>query len=33
VKEALLAARMHDAGKTPQQIRAAIVAGEWNEVR
>ena len=33
IKEALLAEQMHDAGKTPQQIPAAIVAGEWNQVR
>jgi hypothetical protein len=33
VKEALLAGRMHDAGKTAQEIRTAIIAGEWNSVK
>jgi hypothetical protein len=33
VKEAILASRMHDAGKTVREIRTAIVAGEWSEVR
>jgi hypothetical protein len=33
VKEAILASRMHDAGKTVREIRAAIVAGEWSHVR
>ena len=33
VKEALLANRMHNTGKTPEQIRTAIVAGEWNLLR
>jgi hypothetical protein len=33
VKEAILANRMHDAGKTGEEIRAAIISGEWNNVR
>ena len=33
VKEALLAERMHEAGNTPEEIRKAIIAGEWNSVR
>ena len=33
VKEALLAGRMHNTGKTAQEIRTAIIAGEWNSVK
>jgi hypothetical protein len=33
VKEAILANRMHDAGKTGEEIRTAIISGEWNNVR
>jgi hypothetical protein len=33
VKEAILAERMHDTGKTAQEIRTAVIAGEWNRVK
>lgn len=32
IKEALLAGRMHHAGKTAEQIRAAIIQGQWADV-
>lgn len=33
VKEALLAGQMDQAGKTAEEIRAAIIRGEWQNVR
>jgi hypothetical protein len=33
VKETILASRMQEAGRTVKEIRAAIVAGEWNQLR
>ncbi len=33
IKEALLANRMHQTGKTANEIRAAIIAGEWARVK
>jgi len=30
VKEAILASRMQEAGRTVKDIRAAIIAGEWS---
>ncbi|SRR5713101_3022549 len=32
IKESLLARQMHRQGKTPQEIRAAIIQGEWATV-
>jgi hypothetical protein len=33
LKEALLAGKLHQAGKSAEQIRAAINAGEWKDVQ
>jgi hypothetical protein len=32
MQEAILAAQMTDQGKTPKQIRAAIIAGDWQKI-
>jgi hypothetical protein len=32
MQEAILAARMTEQGKTPKQIRAAIIAGDWQKI-
>jgi hypothetical protein len=32
VKEAILAKRLHEAGKTPTEIRTAIVEGQWTRI-
>jgi hypothetical protein len=32
MQEALLAAKMTEQGKTPKQIRASIIAGEWQKI-
>jgi hypothetical protein len=31
LKEVLLANRLHKAGKTPAQIREAIIRGDWQQ--
>jgi hypothetical protein len=33
IKEAILASGMHDTGKTATEIRNAIIAGDWRQVR
>lgn len=33
IKEALLASRMNEAGKTVNEIRTAIIAGEWSRLK
>jgi hypothetical protein len=32
MQEAILAAQMTEQGKTPKQIRAAIIAGDWQKI-
>jgi hypothetical protein len=33
VKETLLANRMHEASRTADEIRAAIIAGQWTQIK
>jgi hypothetical protein len=32
IRESLLAAKMHRQGKSPQEIRTAIIQGQWASI-
>jgi len=32
IKEVLLAEKMHKKGRTPSQIREAIIRGDWEDI-